>query len=81
MPKLGPAIYLGAEDDKDEIHIQCECYGRAPGVATIPWRRYEIANRNSATASTSTCSILIAGRKMSYQNRHQGTTIVASQRR
>jgi len=22
MPELGPAIYLGAEDDKDEIHIR-----------------------------------------------------------
>jgi hypothetical protein len=36
MPELGPAIYLGAEDDKDEIHIQCEGYGRAPGVGDYP---------------------------------------------
>lgn len=31
-----PRNYLGAEDDKDEIHIQCEGYGRAPGVGDYP---------------------------------------------
>jgi hypothetical protein len=36
MPEPGPAFYLGAEDDKDEIHIQCEGYGRTPGVGDYP---------------------------------------------
>jgi RecA-family ATPase len=28
MPELGPAIYIGAEDDKDEIHIRLAAIGK-----------------------------------------------------
>ena len=32
MPELGPAIYVGAEDDKDEIHIRLAAIAKHYGV-------------------------------------------------
>jgi RecA-family ATPase len=32
MPELGPALYLGAEDDKDEIHIRLAAIAKHYGV-------------------------------------------------
>ena len=32
LPERGPVIYLGAEDDKDEIHIRLSAIARHYGV-------------------------------------------------
>jgi hypothetical protein len=40
---------------------------------SIPWRRYEIANRKSATASTSTCSIHDEGIENENHQRQQNS--------